>query len=140
MASELTIGELAAAANVPTSTVRYYERAGLLPPAGRTSSNYRLYDEDSVGRLRFIRSAQASGFALGDIATLLDLSDQPRGTCERVRQLIEARLTQVCRRLKDLQRTERVLKSALRWCHKGDVRKTCAVLDRLKAEDPPPDS
>ena len=62
-----TIGELAKAARVPTSTVRYYEREGILRPAGRSSSNYRLYAKEDIERLRFIRGAQATGFTLRDV-------------------------------------------------------------------------
>ena len=138
MASEFTIGELAEAANVPTSTVRFYERAGLLSPIGRTSSNYRRYDKESVDRLRFIRAAQASGFALGDVAALLDLSEEPECACGRVQRLIEDRLTDVRWKLDDLQRVESVLKSALRSCRKGESQRVCAVLNRLQQDTRPP--
>ena len=59
MAKHLTIGEFADAAGVPTSTIRYYERARLLKPSSRSASNYRLYSADDLERLRFIRAAQA---------------------------------------------------------------------------------
>mgnify|MGYP003867373955 CR=1 FL=1 len=132
MASEYTIGELAAAADVPTSTIRFYERARLLSPIGRTASNYRRYDKDSVDRLRFIRAAQASGFALGNIAALLDLNEESGRVCEHVQKLIDDRLTDVRRRLEDLQRIESILMSALRSCHKGQSQKVCAVLNKLQ--------
>ena len=61
MNDQYTIGELAKAAEVPSSTVRYYERARLLEPQGRTGGNYRYYTQESVHRLRFIRAAQAGG-------------------------------------------------------------------------------
>ena len=61
MASPYTIGQLARAAGLPTSTLRYYERAGLLEPTGRSEGNYRLYGEEALERLRFIRAAQATG-------------------------------------------------------------------------------
>ena len=66
-----TIGELAKAAGVPTSTVRYYEREGILRPAGRNGSNYRLYSREDVERLCFIRAAQGTGFTLRDVTELL---------------------------------------------------------------------
>ncbi len=65
-----TIGQLAAQADVPTSTVRYYERRGLLRCEGRTRANYRQYGEATLERLRFIRAAQAAGFTLVDIRSL----------------------------------------------------------------------
>ncbi len=75
MGSTYTIGKLAKAAEVPVSTVRYYEKRGLLTPDQRTPSSYRLYGEESLQRLRFIRAAQTSGFTLEDIAMLLDLRE-----------------------------------------------------------------
>ncbi len=71
VATKLTIGELAKAAGVPTSTVRYYERAGILRPSGRSAGNYRVYSKSELERLRFIRAAQATGFTLDDIKSLL---------------------------------------------------------------------
>jgi len=134
MKSYYTIGELARAADVPTSTIRYYERAGILAPAGRTNANYRRYDASSLERLQFIRAAQASGFSLDDISTLLELSDEPRGACQSVQKLIEHRLADVRKKLDDLQHVESVLASALRSCRKGDTPKACAVLNRLEAQ------
>jgi len=58
----LTISKLATAADVPPDTIRYYERMGLLPPTGRSGSGYRLYGEQTVERLRFIRGAQRVAF------------------------------------------------------------------------------
>ena len=82
-----TIGELAKSAGVPTSTVRYYEREGILKPSGRSASNYRLYSEEDLYRLRFIRAAQATGFTLADVTVLL----RP-AACGDVQERIENRL------------------------------------------------
>src|SRR5215813_5732090 len=88
-----TIGQLARAAGVPTSTVRYYERIGLLHPDARTAGNYRLYGEDALECLRFIRAAQRTGFTLEDITALLQLRDVTPELCQEVQVLIEARLS-----------------------------------------------
>lgn len=78
----ISIGELARAAGVRASTLRYYEEQGLLSPAGRTAAGYRFYHPDAVQTLRFIQRAQQLGFSLNDIRTLLngwqkgDLSNQ----------------------------------------------------------------
>ncbi len=103
-----TIGEAAKAAHVPTSTVRYYEREGILRPTTRSASNYRLYSDEDVHRLRFIRAAQATGFTLGDITQLL----RPTA-CGRVQRLIEDRLEVVAARMKELRHVHRVLKVSL---------------------------
>ncbi len=76
----LPIGELVRTADVATSTVRFYERRGLLKPDARTDSNYRTYSPRAAERLKFIRAAQANGVSLKDIREMLALtySDDPR--------------------------------------------------------------
>ncbi len=68
----LTIGQLAKQVNVRTSTLRYYEKEGLLQPNGRTESGYRLYTPDAAQRILLIQRAQRLGFSLADMRPLLD--------------------------------------------------------------------
>lgn len=132
-----TVGRLAAAAGVPTTTVRYYERRGLLRPALRTGSGaYRSYGEPELERLGFIRAAQASGFSLDDVATLLALRDSEGAPSAEVQELIRARLEEVEARLADLQRVQAVLKSSLRVCRKHAGEGRCAVIGRLSDTAP----
>jgi MerR family mercuric resistance operon transcriptional regulator len=128
MAKPLTIGELARAADVPTSTVRYYERQGILRPRRRSYSNYRLYSQDDVHRLRFIRAAQATGFTLNDVTELL----RPAG-CHRVQGLIEERLETVAARMNELRHVQRVLRASLRECREHEQTGRCRVIDSLSA-------
>ena len=128
MPNELTIGELAKAAGVPTSTVRYYERKRLLRPSARSASNYRLYSGEDLDRLRFIRAAQATGFTLGDVTKLL----RP-APCGKVQGLIEERLSQVAGRMKELRHVQKVLRASLRECHEHEESGRCRVVDELTA-------
>ena len=128
MGSRLTIGELAKTAGVPASTVRYYERTELLRRPPRSASNYRLYGEEDVYRVRFIRAAQATGFTLDDVAELLEPSP-----CRKVQQRIEARLEEVSARMKELRHIQRVLKGALETCQEHGPTGRCGVVDTLSA-------
>ena len=128
-----TIGQLAGAAGVPSSTVRYYERQGLLSPDGRTGGNFRVYDAQSLRRLRFIRSAQSTGFRLKDIQRLLEMRDGSTGSCCDVQGMIEERLVGIDESLGELQRVRRVLAETLEWCRKGEPDGRCQVLDELDA-------
>ena len=67
----MRIGELAAQSGVPTSTIRFYEKRGLLPEAKRLTSGYRHYDEDNVKRLKLIRFAQDLGFSLDEVSSMV---------------------------------------------------------------------
>jgi MerR family mercuric resistance operon transcriptional regulator len=122
----MTIGDLARAAGVPTSTVRYYERAGLLRPRARSASNYRLYSAEDLHRLRFIRAAQATGFTLEDITHLL----RP-AFCHRVQKLIGDRLGQVEARMKELRHVRRVLRQSLEQCRAHEETGRCEVVAEL---------
>ena len=131
MGNRQTIGELATAVGVPTSTIRYYERSGLMKPAERTESNYRIYDDVTLERLRFIRAAQASGLTLIDIKTLLEYRDGVTAPCREVRVLIEKRLDQIQERMREFRHVEHVLKSYLDICQKAEEDEPCQVLDRM---------
>lgn len=133
MESGLTIGQLAKAAGVPTSTVRYYEREGLLEPSARSPSNYRLYAPQDLERLRFIRAAQATGFTLGDVKALL----RP-APCARVQSMIEHRLDEVARRLAELRHLRRVLERSLERCREHAPSGRCKVVDDLSSSDAAP--
>lgn len=67
----LTIGQLAKQVNVRTSTLRFYEKEGLLQPNGRSDSGYRLYHPDATQKIYLIQRAQRLGFSLADIRPLL---------------------------------------------------------------------
>lgn len=82
----LTIGKLAALADVSTDTLRFYERERLLVPASKSAGGYRLYDDDAVVRLRFIKQARDCGFTLTEIQQLLVLRSQDEACCGDVRQ------------------------------------------------------
>jgi len=97
---QFTIGRLARAAGVPTSTVRYYERSRLLHPEGRTDGNYRVYGTTALENLRFIRAAQAIGLTLENTATLLDFRDGRTAPFREVQTLIEERLSEMRKRLR----------------------------------------
>ena len=134
MEEPLTIGRLAGEANVPTSTVRFYERRGLLSPKSRSPHGYRRYDQTSVRRLRFIRAAQDSGFSLDDIARLLALRDHPDEDCQDVQQIIGDRLAVIGDQIARLRRVEAVLDDALTECRTCSVAQGCQTLDRLDCE------
>ena len=91
---ELTIGEVARRAGVATSSIRYYERIGLLPKPDRVSGQ-RRYDGDVLGRLGFIGVAQSAGFKLREIKDLMNGIDESGGMAERMRTLSASKLDEV---------------------------------------------
>lgn len=128
-----TIGELARAAGVPTTTVRYYERIGLLEPEARSSGNYRLYSSGSLRRLRFVRAAHAVGFTLEDVRVLLGTGDEGPPSCPEVQTLIGDRLEEIERRLDDLRHVRKVLRESLARCTATERDGCCHVIETLDA-------
>ncbi|MCY1158171.1 MAG: transcriptional regulator, MerR family [Citricoccus sp.] len=106
----MRIGELAAATSLSPDTIRYYEKAGLLPDPARTPAGYRAYGPEAVDRLHFIQGAQRLGLRLEDIRNLLAIRDTGTCPCEPAADFLARRLTEVdaqIRRLESL-RTEMV--------------------------------
>jgi MerR family copper efflux transcriptional regulator len=87
----LTIGQLARRVGVRTSTLRYYEAEGLLTPASRTETGYRLYTPEAEQTLRFIQRAQRLGFSLADIHILLGADRENRLSDEALLGVAEGR-------------------------------------------------
>ena len=85
----MKIGELSRATGTPVESIRYYERAGLMPKPSRTSANYRTYAQDHLSRLAFIRRCRSLGMSLDEIRVLLHHQDQPAQDCTPVAQRIE---------------------------------------------------
>lgn len=88
----LTVSTLARQVGVRPHTVRYYERAGLLPPPLRSPAGYRQYDPATADRLRFIRGAQRLGLRLREIADLLAVRDRGACPCGHAEALVRQRL------------------------------------------------
>ncbi len=125
----MSIGQVAEAVGVAATALRYYERQGILSPTNRSKAGYRLYDETAVRRLRFIRSAQAVGFTLDDIRSLLQVDGE--SSCKEVQRLIERRLAEVNAKMADLKRVRTALADALARCRKSG--RSCAVLADLRS-------
>ena len=130
---QFTIGQMAARVGIPTTTVRFYERSGLLRKPLRTASNYRVYEQDEVERLRFIRAAQASGLTLADIKALLGYRDGV-APCSEVRDLIEKRLARITEALKAMRHVKKVLDGYLRICRQAERGDPCEVIERLDSD------
>ena len=139
-AQRFTIGRLASQAGVGIDTVRFYERRGLLPSPNRTAAGYRLYDEDSISRIRFVRRAKDLGFTLDEIEVLLKLQDKGVRKSE-VKAITRRKLDQINAKMADLERMRGVLESLAAECTgKGNVT-TCPIIEAIAGDtDDAPDN
>jgi len=133
-ARQFTIGQLARETHIPATTLRYYERIGLLLPDGRSQGNYRQYCQESLRRLEFIRAAQSTGFTLDDIRALLGAQHGKPPSCRDVQGLIKDRLAEIDQRLSGLKHMQKLLRSSLAKCEKTTRARCCHVIEALEAE------
>lgn len=122
--------DLAERAGVKISTIRFYERAGLLPEVGRSSNGYRDYTGEHVRRIRFLRRGQELGFTLSELGAFASLSGDGGALSSDVTTHAIQKISEIDRRIADLERTRDALKSVIaRDC--PDPNATCPVVDAL---------
>jgi MerR family transcriptional regulator, copper efflux regulator len=107
--SELTIGQAAAAAGLTRKALRVYEAKGLLPPATRTPTGYRLYDHRDVELLTFIRRARTLGLHLDDIRKVLAIRNGGIPPCAAVRDMLDQRIADIDTTVEELLSLRRSL-------------------------------
>jgi MerR family copper efflux transcriptional regulator len=134
--STLSIGQVARQAGVGVETIRFYEREGLLEEPPRRTSGYRQYSEQVVTRLHFIKRAQKLGFSLKEISELLLLRVDSHTSCEEVKQRTEAKITEVERKMLELQRMQQALLQVSSLCTGKGPTGHCPMLDALDQQEP----
>jgi len=116
----MLIGELADTVGLPSQTIRFYERRGLLPEPVRGANGYRIYDESTLTRLNFIHTAQAAGLTLAEIGSIIDLRADGNVPCTHVASLIDSKLVEVRTRIRSLAVLEAELEEVIERSHRLD--------------------
>jgi MerR family mercuric resistance operon transcriptional regulator len=135
--SRLAIGPLSKRTGCNIETIRYYERVGLLPAPVRSPGGYRLYGDQHLKRLTFIRRARSLGFSIDEVRTLLKLADERKRPCAEVRVVAAAHLEDVRAKIADLRAMERVLSETVAKCANGK-QSDCPLIEALYREDSSP--
>lgn len=102
----MKIGELAKAAGTQVETIRFYDRQGLMPVAGRPAGKHRAYENADFDRLVFIQQCRGLGMGLDDIRTLLRFRESPGDDCVGVGKLLERHINRLATRFRELQTLE----------------------------------
>lgn len=129
-AVSVTIGEAARTTGVSAKMIRYYEKTGLLGPAGRTAAGYRVYSEGDLHALRFVRRARDLGFSMREIADLLALWQDRSRASAAVKMVALDHVADLRRRIGELEAMARTLEYLAERCC-GDERPDCPILDDL---------
>ncbi|QUW20949.1 Hg(II)-responsive transcriptional regulator [Sporosarcina sp. Marseille-Q4063] len=125
------IGELAEKCNVNKETIRYYERLGLIPKPSRTESGYRIYTEQTVNRLNFIKRIQELGFTLNEIDKLLGVVDHDEEKCRDMYDFTVYKIEDVQRKIQDLKRIEQMLIDLKERCPSNKDIYECPIIETL---------
>jgi Cd(II)/Pb(II)-responsive transcriptional regulator len=137
----MKIGELASAARCSPETVRFYEKAGLLPAPERSQGNYRQYGPAHLERLRFIRNCRGLDMAHEEIRALLGMVDHPARNCGAINHLLDEHIAHVQVRLRELQDLRRQLTGLRAQCQAEQAVDACGIVQGLAsmetAEKPP---
>ncbi len=129
----MKIGELAQTAQTTVETVRYYEKAGLLPETMRTAGNFRVYGPAHLERLRFIRNCRALDMSHEEIRSLLELADQPAEGCGAINAVFDQHMAHVDERICELNHLKTQLASLRQRCQTDQAVEACGILQGLAA-------
>ena len=127
----MKIGELAKKAGCQVVTIRYYEKEGLLPEPERSDSNYRIYSEADIERLRFIRHCRRHGMKLSEIRELLAFKDNPQADCSWVKGMIAGHIEGVNEQIASLVHLKAHLDNLLHTCPDDHQNGGCGILNTL---------
>ena len=128
-----TIGKVATLSAVSADTLRHYEKKGLIAPTSKTAAGYRLYNENAVPLIRFIKQAQSCGFTLSDIRQLLTLRYSANSRCKHVRNLAIEKRFEIKQKLTALQAMVNTLDGLIENCDGGEMSiDNCTILETLE--------
>ncbi len=135
--ARVTIGELSRRTGVNIETIRYFERVGLISSPPRTEGGHRIYDQDHLRALGFIRRARELGFTPEEVRGILNLGGPAGACCDEVREIASNHLQTVRSKMADLARLEGLLSSTIDRCS-GDHAPNCAVIDMIEDDTAAP--
>ncbi len=127
----MRIGELARRADCPVETVRYYEKAGLLPAPRRSGANYRSYAAGHAERLAFILRCRSLDMSLPEIRSLLEAIDRPGADCSGIDALLDEHIGHVSARILELKRLRAELASIRARCAGAKATAECGIVKTL---------
>jgi MerR family copper efflux transcriptional regulator len=126
----MNIGQAATASGVSAKMIRYYESIALIPAGKRTDAGYRVYGENDLHTLRFVKRARQLGFSLDQIRDLLSLWQNKERASADVKTIALGHVAQLNQRIAELTEMRDTLQTLAGCCH-GDQRPDCPILQSL---------
>lgn len=131
----MTIGKLSKATGATIDTIRFYEKAGLLPKPARTASGYRKYSREDEMRLAFVARARHLGFSLDEIGEMLRLRTTRSGGVARVREVAQKKVALVEQRIAELEQLRAALRVLVGACPGSGAPESCPILNAFNGKE-----
>ena len=132
----LLIGEVAKRTGLGVETVRFYEKAGLIPIPDRSASGYRRYPEATVKKLNFVQHAKTLGFSLKEIAELIALKNSENADCDEIKTRAYSKVTEIQSKIDALEKMKTALQPLIEQCETNKSNQECPILSALGDENP----
>ncbi|GJI92968.1 Cu(I)-responsive transcriptional regulator [Duganella hordei] len=126
----MNIGQAATATGITAKMIRYYESINLIPPGRRSDSGYRIYGDNDLHALRFVKRARTLGFSLEQIRELLSLWQNKERASADVKSIAMGHVAELNQRIAELTEMRDTLHTLASCCH-GDNRPDCPILQSL---------
>lgn len=134
-----TVGEMAKKLNVAPSTLRYYDKEGLLPFVERSDGGMRMFKDEDLEPLLIIDCLKKTGMPLKDIRTFMDWAQQGDGTINQRFQMFQEQRKSVESQIAQLQDTLDILNYKCWYYETAKAAGSTAVPRAMKVEDVPED-
>jgi Cd(II)/Pb(II)-responsive transcriptional regulator len=131
--ANMQIGALALAAQCTVETVRYYEKEGLLQAPARSAGNFRMYGQEHVERLRFIRNCRALDMSQEEIRALLALAERPADGCGAINAVFDEHIAHVDERIQELMQLKQQLGALRERCQAEQSADSCGIIQGIAA-------
>ncbi len=127
----MKIGELAKKSGCSVQTIRYYEKEGLVTSTARSEGNFRLYDQQALDRLTFVKHCRSLDLSLAEIRQVQTLIHSPNEQCNDVNRMIDSHIVQVEERIQELTKLCSQLKALRGQCSDEKTVEQCGILREL---------
>lgn len=127
----MKIGELSKRSNCSIQTIRYYEKEGLLAQAQRSEGNFRLYDNQALQHLLFIKHCRNLDISLSEIKELIQLKVNPSLQCKNINQIFDNHIEQVNLKIQGLNQLKVQLQDLRQNCTDKQTIESCGILHKL---------
>ena len=132
----MKINELAKQSGISAHTLRYYEKLGLLMPAHRSESNYRIYSKDDLTTAKFIKRSKECGFSLAETASLLAIkNDKTQHVCAEAKEITKIKIVELAEQIEKLTRMQSTLQELQAFCCGGqESAEFCSIISTLEKD------